>query len=179
MKELDAYESFPLRIVLLSNLVAISIYSIGVYILAGFGIWWAVLYLVYCGWVEIRVLRGSCVNCYYYDKVCGFGKGKLCSLLFKKGDPNKFVETQIKWSDLIPDFMVFFFPMIGGIVLLVTCFSWVLLALLAILFVLSFGGNALVRGSFACKYCKQKEIGCPAENLFGKKAKSTQELNGQ
>jgi len=172
MKELDSYESFPLRIVFLSNLVAISIYAIGVYILAGLGIWLAVLYLVYCCWFEVRVLRHSCVNCYYYDKVCGFGKGKLCSLLFKKGDPQKFIEAQITWFDLIPDFMVFIFPVIGGIVLLVMDFSWILLALLAVLLVLSFGGNALVRGSFACKYCKQRELGCPAEKLFNRKAKS-------
>jgi len=179
MKELDGYESFPIRIVLLSNLVAISIYAIGIYILALCGIWWAVLYLVYCGWVEVRVLKGSCVNCYYYDKICCFGKGKLCSLLFKRGNPQKFAEAQIRWFDLIPDFMVFVFPLISGIVLLVIDFSWSLLALLAILLVLSFGGNAFIRGSFACKYCKQKEIGCPAEKLFSKKTKSAQELSGR
>lgn len=171
MKELDSYESFPLRIVLLSNVVTIAIYAIGAYIFSGFGTWWAVLYLVYCGWIEVRVYRHSCVNCYYYGKVCGFGKGKLCSLLLKKGDPQKFVETQINWFDLVPDFMVFILPTIGGIVLLVTAFSWVVLALLAVLLVLSFGGNALVRGSFACKYCKQKEFGCPAEKLFSKEPK--------
>jgi hypothetical protein len=175
MKEPKAYECFPLPIVLLSNLVGISIYAIGAYILAGFGIWPALLYLAYCGWVEVRVLRGSCTNCYYYDKVCAFGKGKLCSLLFKKGDPQRFVEAQVTWFDLIPDFMVSIFPVIGAIVLLVMDFNWVLLALLAAMIVLSFGGNAVVRGSFACKYCKQKELGCPAEKLFDKKADSVRE----
>jgi hypothetical protein len=175
MKEPDTYENFPSHIVFLSNLEAISIYAIGVYILAGFGIWLAVLYLAYCCWMEIRVLRGSCKNCYYYGKVCGFGKGKLCSLLFKKGEPQKFIETQIRWFHLIPYFLVFIFPLVGGIVLLVTGFSWNLLALLVILFLLSFGGNAIIRGSFACKYCKQREIGCPAEKLFSKKGKSVRE----
>jgi len=179
MKEPDAYECFPLRIVLLSNLIAISIYAVGAYILAGFGIWLAVLYLVYCGWIEHRVLRGSCVNCYYYGKVCGFGKGKLCSLLFKKGDPQKFAETQITWFDLVPDFLVSIFPMIGAIVLLAMGFSWTLLALLVILLALSSVGNAFVRGSFACKYCKQREAGCPAEKLFNRKAKTVHEHGAQ
>jgi len=49
----------------------------------------------------------------------------------------------------------------------------------AILLVLSFGGNAFIRGSFACNYCKQKEIGCPAEKLFSKKTKSDQEPGGR
>jgi hypothetical protein len=51
------------------------------------------------------------------------------------------------------------FPMIRD-------FSWLLLITLAVLLILYLGGNAVTRGSFACKYCTQKEIGCPAEKLF-------------
>jgi hypothetical protein len=93
-----------------------------------------------------------------------------------KGESHKFIETQIRWFDLTPDFLVFIFPLIGGIVLLVTRFGRILLALLFILFLLSFGGNAFIRGSFACKYFKQREMGCPAEDLFGKKDKGLREL---
>ena len=170
MKALDSYENFPARIVLLSNSVGVSIYAVGVYIMAGCGIWWAVLYLLYCGFIETRLLRHSCVNCYYYGKVCAFGKGKLSALLFKKGDPDKFAEGQIRWLDLVPDFLVSIIPLIAGIVLLVTAFRWVILALLVVLIALSSGGNAFIRGSYACKYCKQREIGCPAEKLFNKEA---------
>ncbi|NIA09503.1 MAG: hypothetical protein GWP10_07200 [Nitrospiraceae bacterium] len=168
MEPTKTYEKFPVWIVLLSNLVAISIYAIGAYILAGFGIIFAVLYLLYCLWIELKVLRGSCVDCYYYGKVCGFGKGRLCSTLFKKGDPQRFVEKEISWSSILPDFLVFIFPVIGGIILLVRGFSWLLVAMLAIVVVLYLGGNAVIRGTFACKYCKQREIGCPAEKLFRK-----------
>jgi hypothetical protein len=109
------------------------------------------------------------VNCYYYDKVCAFGKGKLSALLFQKGDPQKFAQNQIRWRDLVPDFLVLIFPLIGGIVLLVMAFNWIILILLVVLITLSFAGNAFIRGSYACKYCKQKELGCPAEQLFNKK----------
>jgi hypothetical protein len=170
MKACDPYENFPFRIVLLSNSVGVSIYAVGVYIMAGCGIWWAALYLLYCGWIEIRLLRRSCVNCYYYGKLCAFGKGKLSALLFKKGDPEKFVEAHIRWLDLVPDFLVSIIPLIAGIVLLVTSFNWVILVLLVVLLALSSGGNAFVRGSYACKHCKQREIGCPAEKLFNKEA---------
>lgn len=163
-----SYENFPIWIALLSNLVAISIYTIGAYILAGFGTLLAILYLLYCLWIEIGILRGSCVDCYYYGKVCGLGKGKICSLLFKKGDPQKFAEKEVSWSRILPDFMVFIFPIVGGIILLVRNFNWLLVAMLAILVILSFGGNAVIRGSFACRYCKQREIGCPAEKIFRK-----------
>jgi F0F1-type ATP synthase membrane subunit c/vacuolar-type H+-ATPase subunit K len=30
-------------------------------------------------------------------------------------------------------------------------------------------GNGYIRGNLTCKYCKQREIGCPAEQLFSKK----------
>jgi hypothetical protein len=70
---------------------------------------------------------------------------------------------------MLPDFLVFLVPAVSGIILLVISFEWQLLALVAALFILSFSGNALIRGSFACKYCKQREIGCPAEKLFGGK----------
>jgi len=44
----------------------------------------------------------------------------------------------------------------------------VLFALL-LLIVLSTTGNAFIRGTFTCKYCKQRDLGCPAEQLFNKK----------
>jgi hypothetical protein len=59
--------------------------------------------------------------------------------------------------------------MVLGIVLLIRTFNLLLLVLVILLFLLAFIGNGLIRSSLACKYCKQKEIGCPAEQLFSKK----------
>ncbi|HUT87072.1 MAG TPA: hypothetical protein VMX15_03185 [Candidatus Heimdallarchaeota archaeon] len=166
MEETRTFENFPIWRVIFSNSVSLAIVAIGAAILAGLTIWLTISYVVYWLWMEIRVLKRSCVNCAYYGKVCGFGKGKLCSLLFKKGDAKKFAEASISWSDVLPDFLVFVFPIIGGIVSLVRSFSWPVLILLVALAILSFVGNAVVRGSFACKYCRQREIGCPASRLF-------------
>jgi hypothetical protein len=165
----EVYENFPARIVILCNLLPLLIYASGAYILAGFGLWVAILYLAYCLWLEFKVLRRSCVNCYYYGNICGAGKGKLASWLFKPGNPEQFAEMEISWPDMIPDFLVSVFPLVGGIILLVIDFSWLLVALMVLLLVLTFAGNAIIRGSFMCKYCKQKEIGCPALELFGGK----------
>lgn len=169
MGETKSHETFPLWIAVFSNFVAISIYILGAYVLAGFGVLAVALYLLYCLWIEMRVLKVSCVECYYYDKFCGFGKGKLSALLFKRGDPKKFVEKQVSWALVLPDFMVVIFPLVGGVILLVIAFNWLLVGVLLVLGVLNFGGNAVIRGSFACKYCRQREIGCPATNLFMKK----------
>ena len=142
------------------------------------GIFFAAGFVAYILFIEIRLLAKSCKHCYYYGKFCAFGKGKCCALFFKKGNPEKFLKTEITMKEIIPDFLTFIFPLIAGIVLLISSFSWLIVVLLAILVILGFGGNAVVRGSFACKYCKQREIGCPAERLFSKK-KSEEEVREQ
>jgi hypothetical protein len=53
--------------------------------------------------------------------------------------------------------------------LLLISFRVLVLALVIALLVLGFAGNALVRGRMACRFCKQREIGCPAVQLFEKK----------
>jgi hypothetical protein len=173
MEEPMVYEKFPGRIVLLSNLLTVSIYGIGACLMAGLGIWALAAYIVYCGWIELRVLRQGCVNCCYYGKTCAFGKGRLCALLFRQGDPQRFAQSQISWSDLLPDFAVSLIPAAAAFIQLVTDFRWVTLALLAALLVLTFQGNAVVRGTFACRHCRQRQIGCPAERLFSKSSQKS------
>jgi hypothetical protein len=167
--ENHCYENYPLWIVLISNLVLISIYIIGAYIISGLGLIYALIYLIYCIFMEIRVLKNGCVNCYYYGKVCGFGKGKLSALFFKKGDISKFNEREISLKDMIPELLVSVLPLIAGIIILIYNFSWIILILMVIILILSTAGNALVRGSLTCNICKQRELGCPAEKLFNEK----------
>ena len=172
MRNNKAYENFPIWIPLLSCVLSLSIYALGAYIFWLLGIAFIILYIIFCLWIELRILKLSCVKCYYYGKICGLGRGKLCALLFKKGNPEGFIEKAIAWKDLIPDFMVLIFPLIGGIIILIRDFNWLILVLMVILVMLSMAGNAVIRGSLACKYCKQKELGCPAEQLFNKGAKT-------
>ena len=172
MQKEKTFENFPVWIPLLSTVFSLSIYAAGFYIFLQLGIPFAILYVLFCLWIEIRLLRKSCVNCYYYGKTCGLGKGKVCALLFKKGSLEKFARKEISWKDLIPDFMVLILPLIGGIIVLIRDFTWLILGLMVILVVLSTVGNAFIRGSLACKYCKHRELGCPAEQLFNKQSKA-------
>ena len=169
MAKAKSFENYPVWIVILSNIFSLSIYVIGTYVLLGFGLLVAALYLLYCIWTEYRLLSTSCVNCYYYGKFCCFGQGKLCSLFFKKGNAKNFNKREITAKDILPDFLVSIFPIIGAIIILIMNFSWNILLSLLILIILTSAGNAFIRGSFACKYCKQRELGCPAEKFFGKK----------
>jgi len=119
--------------------------------------------------VEFRILAKSCVNCYYYGKVCFMGMGKVSPLFFKRGPLQGFSDRRITWADILPDFLVSIIPLFGGALLLLISFSWlILISMIAILFLMTVG-NSVVRGSLACKYCKQREIGCPAQKLFEKR----------
>ncbi len=169
MKPFGAYESYPAWIILVSNLVSIAIWLAGAFIIYQAVGSWVILYLALIGYLEIRLLRGHCTDCYYYGKRCAFGQGKLSSMFFRKGDPKGFCKRQMTWKDIAPDFMVSVIPMVIGVAILLFDFSWVILTLVILLFVLSFPGNAFVRGSLACKHCRQRELGCPAENLFSRK----------
>ena len=168
VNQTQTYESYPAWIVLVSNLASGSIYVIGAYLLAKLSIWLLPPYLLYILWLEIRLLRTACVDCAYYGRACAFGRGRLCAMAFKHGDPQCFAERQISWAEMIPDLLVSVVPMVAGIVLMILYgWSWVIIGLLLMLLLLSTVGNGWVRGSLACQHCKQRELGCPACGLFG------------
>jgi hypothetical protein len=99
---------------------------------------------------------------------CGFGKGRLSALFFKRGDPIKFCNNEMSWKDMIPDLLVSLVPSIIGIVLMIIKFDFTLLFAVIILIVLTTIGNGFIRGNLTCRFCKQRELGCPAEKLFSK-----------
>ncbi len=175
MKQISCYENYPFWIILLSNFVSLAIYAIGAYIISNIGlVWLLILYILFIVFLEIQLLlRKSCVNCYYYGKACAFGKGKLVCLFFKKGDSQEFNRKQPTLKDILPDILVSVIPIVAGIVLLIIDFNWVILVMILLLLLLTTVGNAIIRGSLACRHCVQREIGCPAEQLF-KRDKSCQ-----
>ena len=169
MNKEKCFENYPFSIVLFSNLVSIAIYLIGAFVISKIGIIWLSLYLFFIISFEFRLIKWHCINCSYYGKVCAFGKGKISSIFFKKGNLKNFCKKQITWKDIIPDFMISLIPAIVGIIILVKDFDLIFLSLVIILLLLAFAGNGMVRSQLACKYCKQREIGCPAQKLFEKK----------
>jgi len=168
MIESGKYDDYPLWIVALSNLLSISIYGLGFFIMVRVNWIIAILYLIYIMILEYRLLKNGCVNCYYRGKVCGFGKGIISSWLFKKGDISKFCSHEISWKDMIPDLLISLIPFIIGIVLITIEFDFIIFCVLVLLAFLTTTGNGFIRTKLTCKYCGQKELGCPADKLFNK-----------
>jgi hypothetical protein len=168
MEQPKCYEDYPIWIVVISNLVSLAIYFIGGFIIYQIGFLWLAIYILCILILEYRLLSKHCVDCYYFGKTCSFGKGRLSSLFFKRGKPIRFTQNKITWKSVLPDFLVSVIPIIVGIVVLISHFNWLILFLIILLFILGFLGNSLVRGQLACKYCKQRKLGCPAQKLFEK-----------
>ena len=168
METSKTHDNFPARIVILSNLVSTLIYITGFMIIFRIGWIAAVLYLGYILALEYRLLSKHCINCYYWGKTCGFAKGRLSSLFFKRGEPSKFCDKEMSWKDMIPDLLVSLVPLIIGILLMIIKFDFILLFATTALVLLTTVGNGFIRVNLTCRYCKQRELGCPAEKLFGK-----------
>jgi hypothetical protein len=168
METSKTFENYPIRIVTLSNVVSFGIYILGFIIIYQLGLIPSIIYLGFILALEYRLIRYSCTNCYYWGKTCGFRKGRLSALFFKKGDPLKFCNNVITWKYMIPDLLVSLIPLAIGIILLIIKFEPLILFALVLLVALTTAGNGYIRGTLTCTNCKQRELGCPADKLFNK-----------
>jgi hypothetical protein len=162
-------EQYPRWMVASTLLAQLAVYALGTFIVLRFGLAFAVIYLACILALEYRLVRYHCVDCYYYGKTCCFGRGRLCALLFGKGDPACFTARQVGWKDILPDFLVALVPLVLGIIILVQGFDLLILAAMVALSILAFPGSGFIRSRWACRFCRQREEGCPAEGLFSRK----------
>jgi len=168
METIKKFENYPIGIVILSNFVSLVIYGFGFLIILRLGLAYSLLYLSYILILEFRLIKNHCVNCFYWGKTCGFGKGRISSWSFKKGDNLNFCNKSMTWKDLIPDILVSVIPIVIGIIFLILKFDLILLSALLLVLFLTTIGNGFIRSILTCRYCKQKELGCPADMLFNK-----------
>ncbi len=82
METINRYDNYPARVVILSNLVSLGIYGLGFMIIYRLGLAFSFFYLIYILIFELRLIRNHCTNCYYWGKICGFGKGRVSSWFF-------------------------------------------------------------------------------------------------
>lgn len=169
MEVTQRHENYPIRMVIISGLNSLLIYALGFLILWQAGRGFSLAYMVYVMVLEYRLMKYSCTSCYYWGKTCAFGRGRLSALFFPKGDPGKFCSRKITYKDLIPDMMVFLLPLGVGIILLILSYSLFLLLTLPLLAVLATAATGLLRSHIACRYCMQKDSGCPAQEFFKNK----------
>jgi hypothetical protein len=172
MKKPKIFDSYPLWIVILANILILAVYVAGAYIMFRLSLITGILYVAYLVFFELHYFKEGCSCCFYYGKLCAFGKGIVAAKFFKKGDPKKFCERKLSFKDFIPQILVVLIPLIVGIALLISR-GFNLLILIAMIYpVFSwFVINPILYGKLACIHCKQGSICCPALNFFIKKEK--------
>lgn len=164
----EAYEKYPLASVLISNLVYLSIYVIGIYLLYLIYPIFSLLFLIYILIMEYSIYKSGCSCCYYYGKRCAFGRGKIAPIIVKRKNPKEFCKKQVSFKKLIPSLLIVFIPVIAGIYLMIQDFKWEILILTIWILAINFIGNPIIYGNLACPHCKQGRTCCPACEYFMK-----------
>ncbi len=153
-------EDYPKANMILGNLIMLLWIALGtiacwfLYPLAGWVYLGSAVIMVY---VVLRKL--VCTNCYYYDKWCGIGWGKLSALFFKKGNIEDF-DTSIGLK-LAPFAygILSLIPLILLIISIILEFTASKLLILLLLLSISVFSGTISRKK-ACVECKMRLI-CP------------------
>lgn len=164
------YESYPSNVLCLSITLMVLSYALGTLILYQISGLLGAGYIILCLVALILGIKFRCCFCYYYDKRCSSGLGKLAKLLFKEGNHDGFRGPKNLMPAAIFSFAVLLLPLIGALLLLVTRFSWLVLILFVAYLLIAVIPGFVLRKDLFCKCCKQGEIGCPTyEGMQGKK----------
>ena len=156
----NALEEYPKSSAVIGNLAML------LWILLGTIACWfsspllAGVYLAFALLMVFIVLRKLvCTNCYYYDKWCSIGWGKLSALFFSKGDIEKFsTSAGIKLAHLTYGLLTLI-PLVLIIISIIREFTAVKAAVLVLLILISIYSGTLGRKK-ACLRCKMRLI-CP------------------
>ena len=153
-------EKYPMSNVIIGNIMMLLIMVIGsiaVWYLIG---WWAWLYLTISLIMVYFVLRKLvCSNCYYYDKWCALGWGKLSAKMFKKGKLVEFAKSPgLRIAPAVYGLMMFI-PIIAIIISIIIVFDYTKIGILILLISFSVYSAGLGRKA-ACSKCKMN-LSCP------------------
>ena len=153
------YESFPKTTVAYNLLTLGGAIVVGMVVLAQLGIWFVIGYLALLALTGYGMLALICARCYYYDRRCATGVGKVVALLFEKGQEEEFGQTASQKAILPLLAVVLLLPVVGGIASLAVGYSTLrLVSLIALLALLAAGLAPHPR--LVCSHCKLAEKGC-------------------
>ena len=148
------FEKYPMSRIILGNIImllwlfigTIAVWFISPLLAAGFLI--VAIILVY-----IILRKVVCTNCYYYDKWCSMGWGKLAAALFKQGKIEEFNDSiGIRLAPVIYGLLTIF-PIILIIISIVLLVDYYKIGVLVLLLFFAWYSSGISRKS-ACRNCK-------------------------
>jgi hypothetical protein len=156
---MECYESFPRTTVIYNLLTLGGAMVIGVIVLAQLRVWVGVGYLALLALTGYGMLALVCARCYYYDRRCATGVGKVVSLFFEKGQEEEFGQTASQKGITLLLAVVLLLPLVGGILSMVVGYSTLRLVLLVAWVALLVAGLA-PHPRLVCSHCRLAEKGC-------------------
>jgi hypothetical protein len=116
------------------------------------------LFLAFALIIVYVILRKLvCTNCYYYDKWCVYGWGKLSAKMFKKGKIENFNDSiGIRIAPLLYGLLTII-PIILIIISIILVFDYTKIGVLVLLLAISFYSGGVARKA-ACSNCKMKSF---------------------
>ena len=153
-------EEYPKSWIISGNLMMILWIALGT---IACWLFYPIIGLVYLAFaikmIYVVLRRLVCTNCYYYDKWCSMGWGKLSAVFFKKGNTEDFkTSTGIKLAPLTYG-LLSIIPVILIIVSTIHKFSISRIVVLILLLLISFYSGTISRKK-ACRECKMRLM-CP------------------
>jgi lon-related putative ATP-dependent protease len=156
-----AYTEFPLSTVIYNLVTLGGALVVGGVIMAQFGLWATIGYLLLLALTGDGLLTLVCARCGYYGHRCALGLGKVAALVFKKRDEEEFFCTGPQFIVSLLLVLALLLPIAGGIALLVEGFGTGRLLLLVTQVGLLLAG-LVPHPRLVCSHCRQGERGvCP------------------
>ncbi|MFC1902771.1 hypothetical protein ACFLX4_01720 [Chloroflexota bacterium] len=158
-------EQYPKASIILSNLVMvlwIVLGTIACWFLYPLAAWIYLAFAIIMVGIVLRKL--VCTNCYYYDKWCYMGWGKLSALFFKKGNIDEFNSgVGLKLAPITYGLLALI-PIIAIVISIVQEFTVSKIVVLLLLLSASFYSGTISRKK-ACASCKMRLncSGCSAK----------------
>jgi hypothetical protein len=151
-------EQYPMSRVILGNLLIILWIVVGTIAVWFFSPVIATVYLIVAVIVVYFVLRKLvCTNCYYYDKWCSMGWGKLAAVLFKQGRIEEFNESiGVRLAPIVYGLLTIF-PLILVVYVIIGEMDFYKITVLVILLIFSVLSGSVSRKS-ACSSCKMNTV---------------------
>lgn len=153
-------ENYPVKFIVLSVSLTLITYFLGTLLIFLLNIYVALIFILVLASNVIFTLKFRCSFCYYYDKWCYTGFGKLASLIFTRGPSEEFNNPKNLPPVLFTNLLVLLVPIFSALLSLFLTFDLVVLGLLVLYLFVSTVPNFIIK-PMMCKICKQHTLNCP------------------
>ena len=150
---LEEYTKVGIFLGNLLMLLWIALGTIGCWFLFPLAAWIYLAFAIIMVGIMLRKLL--CINCYYYNKWCCMGWGKLSALLFKKGNIEKFNTSIRQKLAPITYGILTLLPLVLIVISIIQKFAVSKIVVLLLLLLITFYSGA-IRRKKTCSKCKMR-----------------------